>query len=1259
MTTFHRPPRVREVVQPVEVELPTPPAEPRSSQIAPLGRVLLITLLPSLMPPVALGLATWALGLSSTVIITSMALAGSLGLAVVITTLMSRRDEQARVRAEQDEYHAKLAQYQASLRTLDSQCSNLIERERRILGHQFPGQECLGQLVLRDRSRLWERRPGDDDFLHIRLGSWSRPSCIRFKKGASDEDPLSRDLVNRHQTIPGAALTIELPAGASKGLFGTDAGLDAALGNLAHQLAIQHAPSEVRVAVFSRNEELCDWAKWLPHARIESRREVTSLVGRTGAEASLALRAVAADVGTPGPVGTVATSYVVIADCRNWESLPGRLARWLGPVRDRVAVVVANHAFEDLPSDCDEVVDLSNTIARLLRKAETGTPPEFVSDGFTPQAARESAHAITALREGAGAIRTPIPRSARLADIVDLEAVTPTQIASSWSKSRSAFRLAAPIGVGPDEEVVSIDLRQDGPHGLIAGTTGSGKSELLQSLVASFSMRIPPDLLNFLLVDYKGGSAFKEIADLPQVVGVVTDLDERLANRALESLRAELRRREHLLAKASPSAANIIEYQAHRREVPLANLVIIIDEFHRLVTEQPEFIEQMVRIAQQGRSLGVHLILSTQKPSGVVTDQIRANTNLRISLRVTDDADSRDVLGSSEAAEIPRELPGRMYIRVGTDPLRVCQAGRISGKVPRGGDEEAILARPFLDPVRGPIARRNGIAARELPDAAPEAADDSQDAELVDERVLLVAAVLEASRLARIPAQPPPWKEPLPSRLLLDELEDDDDVEDASAIAGILDEPELQQQRPFVIDLSSGHVCVAGGPNTGKTTALLTFAEALGRRRGPDKLHIYGLDFAGGDLQRLTAMPHCGGVAAQHEWPSVQWVLQALKDIVAERLASQSDHPRAQILVLVDNLTAFWSALQDVESGQELADDLQHLMDIGRAVGVTFAVTAERPDAIRSNVFGLMTTRLALPMPDTEGYAAFGLSRVAKQGEPIQGRAWLAGRTPHEVQLALPVRLAGDDPWPGEAGKGGPLPISPLPPAIDYQALLNVAGNPTSGLLLGLREGTHPLFVLPPDQHIIAIGPRGSGRSKTLAVAALEARRLGAEKIFIANPRRSDPLRKVAAELGEAALYGESPSGCEELLEQLAELTSERFAEYSTGDAPSGNWAVFIDDADIIDFSISAAETLEKLVLRGSDIGVTLYVSASSQALRARYPVGVIRALLNQRAGILLAPTTMEDFDLLGARGRPVKVGPGRGWWCEGGGKTAVQVSVT
>ena len=242
-----------------------------------------------------------------------------------------------------------------------------------------------------------------------------------------------------------------------------------------------------------------------------------------------------------------------------------------------------------------------------------------------------------------------------------------------------------------------IDLRRDGPHGLIAGTTGAGKSELLQTLVASLAVANRPDALTFVLVDYKGGAAFADCERLPHTVGMVTDLDAHLVARALDSLGAELRRREHQLAAAG--AKDIDDYAEQRSSDPsmdaMPRLVIVIDEFASMVRELPDFVTGMVNIAQRGRSLGIHLILATQRPSGVVSPEIRANTNLRIALRVTDATESSDVIDAPTRRASPRRPPAGRTRDSATRRWSPFQTGRVGGRRPGAASRtrQATLGR--------------------------------------------------------------------------------------------------------------------------------------------------------------------------------------------------------------------------------------------------------------------------------------------------------------------------------------------------------------------------------------------------------------------------------------------------------------------------------------------------------------------------------------------------------------------------------------
>ncbi|HYR62823.1 MAG TPA: FtsK/SpoIIIE domain-containing protein [Actinomycetota bacterium] len=307
------------------------------------------------------------------------------------------------------------------------------------------------------------------------------------------------------------------------------------------------------------------------------------------------------------------------------------------------------------------------------------------------------ARSLAPLRE-AGSTRTR-DAHARLLDLAGAGAPASLAVERLWYGPRSTEALEVPIGVSDSGEVVTLALRRDGPHGLIAGTTGAGKSELLQSILAGLAVHNPPDVVSFLLVDYKGGAAFGDLATLPHTVGLVTDLDERLAARALVSLNAELRRREHILRQAGVADIAQFERQCRARAggptpQPLPNLVIVVDEFATIAQELPGFVDTLIDVAQRGRSLGVHLLLATQSPGGVVGPRLQANINYWMCLRVSLDAESTAMIGTNDAALIPVNAPGRAYLKVGSH-LGAFQTARIACPVVSAG--RGIVITPFAD----------------------------------------------------------------------------------------------------------------------------------------------------------------------------------------------------------------------------------------------------------------------------------------------------------------------------------------------------------------------------------------------------------------------------------------------------------------------------------------------------------------------------------------------------------------------------------
>ena len=416
---------------------------------------------------------------------------------------------------------------------------------------------------------------------------------------------------------------------------------------------------------------------------------------------------------------------------------------------------------------------------------------------------------------------------------------------------------------------VWLDLNDNahGPHGIIAGTTGAGKSELLQSLIVGLAITHHPHLVNFVLVDFKGGAAFKAFEKIPHTVGMVTDLSGRLTERALTALKCELKRREHILSQAN--ARKIAEYQAMRMQnpsayEPLPNLLIIIDEFAELAKEHPTFMEGLVSVVQKGRSLGVHLILATQKPTGAVNPNIWSNLKFRICLRVASLQDSRDMLGRSEAALLPSTIPGRAYFQIGSEIFELFQSARIT--LPARVSDSSII-----------VQKQESAGAGEV-----------TDQQVLMDLIEPYQATLGAELFH-------PWPSPLPHRLSLQELFRRHDLPPVQQgqppfgwltfPMGLVDLPAEQQQKPYLLDMArqGGHVMVAGASGSGKSTFLRTLITSLILTHSPSQLHLYMVDFGGQSLRVFEKLPHVGGVFGESDEEYIRRLLHKLHGIIEER----------------------------------------------------------------------------------------------------------------------------------------------------------------------------------------------------------------------------------------------------------------------------------------------------------------------------------------------------------------------------------------
>ena len=601
----------------------------------------------------------------------------------------------------------------------------------------------------------------------------------------------------------------------------------------------------------------------------------------------------------------------------------GPLRRFVGS--ERVSTIVGCPSGASVPSVCRRVLTIGSTGRAAWsgpRRDDDPTVDHVLIAGLSEPVARRVALALAGLADPEDVTESVSGTAATLAFSTLHPEVLGRGIdgiVEAWQAGGDDPPLAVVVGASADG-VVELDLDRDGPHTLIAGTTGSGKSELLRTMVVGLAARVSPAHLQFVLVDYKGGATFDGCRALPHTVGVVTDLDGGLAERALVSLDAELTRRERLFRAAG--AADLREYRTRDRP-PLSRLVVMIDEFATMAQDVPGFLPALVGIAQRGRSLGVHLVLATQRPAGVVNDDIRANTNLRLALRVNDRADGIDVVGDALPATFPRQRPGRCAVRLGHDELAVFQAASTAGPPPDGRRVLSVRRWPSDPP--GPPGPSGSAAA------APGG----------DELSALVDAIRGAAEQTGCVADGSVWLEPLPALLDADAVADcvsgmaNADIKGRTHDAvGLIDDPANQTRRPLRWDVAAGNLLLVGAIGSGVTSTIVSLAAAACRTSSPDDLHVYVIDGHGDrSLDGLAQIAHCGGVIRLGDGQRVDRLLRRLDAEIDRRATDRSDAD-PMILLLIDGVGALRRSLDTIDRLALLAL-LDRILEAGPAAGIT------------------------------------------------------------------------------------------------------------------------------------------------------------------------------------------------------------------------------------------------------------------------------------------------------------------------------------
>ncbi|MFL6117716.1 MAG: FtsK/SpoIIIE domain-containing protein [Catenulispora sp.] len=1176
-------------------------------------------------------------------------------------------------------YKRDLAEYYAQKAEKEREIDADVRGERVLRLGVAADPAAVRRIAAGPGRQLWERRRRDADYLVLRVGIADQPSIAEVED--PDRGGEFRDKVRWN--VPGLPVGFALADRGVVGLAGPPERIGALAGWLLAQIAVLHSPHAVRIAVLTDPDRAADWdwLRWLPQLR--SPFGPTLLIGNdpetvgyrlSELTGTLSRREQAANSPMGRAVFTEPDLVVLVDGARRMRDLPGLKQLLTDGPRMRIFSICVDRELRMLPKEATSV--LVDDGERLTLRHDglpefPGIRPDLCGADWFPGVAR----ALAPLRDATPEEDSVLPDRVRLTELLGLAAPDADVIAARWL-ARPASTVAL-LGSGYDGPL-SVDLVQDGPHALIAGTTGSGKSELLQTLVASLAAANRPDELTFLLIDYKGGSAFRDCVHLPHTLGMVTDLDGHLVGRVLESLAAELRRRERLLAEHG--CKDQTDYLAKRRleqaMAPLPRLLLIVDEFATLVREVPDFIPGMVSLAQRGRSLGIHLVLATQRPGGVVSADIKANTNLRIALRVLDPTESKDVIDTSDAALIPTTVPGRALVRLSHRSVVAFQAAYTGA--PYFTAQAPVTPATAVELPWSALGRPDDLP---VPAAAP---DQLGSGPPETDLSVLVQAMRRAAGDLKIEPQPRPWLTPLPERITLAELPaagtagaSAGRTELPPVAIGIEDLPELQEQRPVLLDLHTfTHLAIVGTARSGRTQTLRTFAGALADRYTTAEVHMYGIDAAGGGLSVLEALPHTGAVVGRNDLERLDRLLTRLSTELTRRQELLAGHhsnnltelratmppgPRpGHLFLFVDGWESLFETIGEHENGR-LLDELYRLLREGAAAGVHVLLAGDRALA-GGRVGNLMEHRLMLRMSDRNDFLLIGLKANALPTRVAPGRGWQSGHLA-EMQLALltadpagqaqaeALRRIGRAAAQRDAGTlaaNRPFTVGKLPLGIGFgQAYgLLTEAKPLVALLGVGADETGPVTVDFGGRgyaYMVA-GPSGSGRSNTLATFAISL--LAARtRLLILAPRES-PLRRLAADPNVRVLTSSQPEG-RQIEEALDELGSP--------------CVVLIDDVDLLVNAMNLDPTLRAIIRTGRDRGIGLACAGSAEAL-LQNPVSWIGEAKRARQGVLLHPRTMNEGDLAGTRlpmelvRRPLKLG--RGYIAHPATDTAVAVAL-
>ncbi len=963
---FNRNTRIKTRISDEKIEILDPPAKPQKPKNDIISR-----LLPSVVMVVA--------GLAMSFVSPFMLISSGLGIVTAIVGLIQgHRDFKKNTVGRIEKYNA----YIESKRT---EIEEYRKQELSILEEMYISPAVEQDRFMSFSSDLFDRNQNDDDFLCVRLGTGDLEAKreVNFKKQErleiEDElQELPEKVYNDYKYIHDAPIVCDLKNAGAMGVFGSLAYRFEILKNIVIDLAARHYYSDVKMIFVAEqnNKDYINWIRFLPHVYNDD----------------LGIRNIVCDAESKNIIFEYLYKELTLRESQKKydhhivafffdeygiKSHP--ISKFINKAKDLgVTFVFFADSIADIPLGCRSVIAVKGAKnATLIDTQHQQNSVDFAYPTIPTDQAEKIINLLAPVYTEEISLEGTLTKNISLFELLNILAVDDIDLQRNWASSQVFKSMSAPLGVSKTG-VVSLDLhdKAHGPHGLVAGTTGSGKSEILQTYILAMATLFHPHDVGFLIIDFKGGGMVNQFKDLPHLLGAITNIDGKEIDRSLKSIKAELQKRQRLFAEADVNHIDkyIKKYKAGDVSVALPHLIIIVDEFAELKAEQPEFMKELISAARIGRSLGVHLILATQKPSGQVNEQIWSNSRFKLCLKVQSQEDSNEVIKSPLAAEIKE--PGRAYLQVGNNEIFELFQSAYSGASEKA---DASNVKEFA-------VYNLTESGRRVPVYVQKKQKGDSGATQLEAIVNYVSSYCNTARLRKLPdiCLPP-----------LKKFIEHENVYTApfSIPIGVYDDPDNQLQEPFAINIFSENTIVIGSSMTGKTNLLQLVIRGIASTYSPEEVSVYIVDFASMVLKNFEKLNHVGGVVVANEEEKLKNLFKLLNEEISQRKekiltagvsnflaykeAGYSD--LAQIVLIIDNLTA----LKEMHFSEE--DFLLPLCREGLSVGISVVIANSQTAGIGYKYFSCINQRIALSCNDSTEYSAI-FDRCKIQPENIPGR---------------------------------------------------------------------------------------------------------------------------------------------------------------------------------------------------------------------------------------------------------------------------------